>query len=138
MNPKRGGDEVRRSGRRPPKPDSRLPRWTVALILAGGVLTYLGVGSLLLGNRFGSDFESLFLVSGGFAQGSVETIAPFVLLLIPAVLGALWTRETCRVIFRGIRRGDPAPTIAKEVALFALSSLVLVLAGLYSSSRPTD
>lgn len=138
MNPKRGGDEVRRSGRRPPKPDSRLPSWTSAVILAGGVLTYLGVGKLLLGNRLGADFESVFLTSGGFANNGVETIAPFVLLLIPAVLGALWTRATCRLIFRGLRRGDPPEAIAKEVALFALSSVVLILVALFTSSRPQD
>ncbi len=137
-NPKRGGEEVRRSGRRPQKPDSRLPRWTWLVIVTGGVATYLVVGALLLGNRFGADFERVFLASDGFANSGVDTIAPFVLLLIPAVLGALWTRETLRVIFRGVRHGDPPAAIAKDVALFAVSSFVLLLVGLFTSSRPHD
>jgi len=34
------------------EPPTRLPVWTYVVIAAGGVLTYWGVGTLLLDNRF--------------------------------------------------------------------------------------
>jgi hypothetical protein len=114
---------------------TRLPPWTWVPILLGGVLTYTGVGVLLLGSRFRADAESLIENPAAFASGGAEVIAPFVLLLIPAVLGAIWTRETFGIIFTGLRRKDPPETIAKAVALFALSAVFLVLVGLFSSSK---
>jgi hypothetical protein len=115
-----------------PKP---LPRWTWLPILVGGVLTYAGVGVFLLGPRFHADVESFTENPSAFTSGGAEAVAPFVLLLIPAVLGAIWTRETIRVISTGLARKDPPEKIAKDVAAFALSCLVLVLVGLFSSSK---
>ena len=128
---------MRRSGH-PKKPDSRLPPWTWGPILGGGILAYLGVGALLLGNRFGPDFDSLWLSSQDVTRSQAEAFAPYVLLLVPAILGAIWTRDTVRLIFQGLRRGDPPTVIAKDVALFALSAVVLILVALTTSSRPHD
>jgi hypothetical protein len=114
---------------------TRLPRWTWVPIVLGGVLTYMGVGVLLLGSRFRADLENFWENPAAYASGGAEAIGPFVLLLIPAVLGAIWTRETLGVIFTGLRRKDPPKKIAKDVAAFALSCLVLVLVGLFSSSK---
>lgn len=120
------------------KRDSRLPRWTWAAIFTAGVLAYVGVGTLLLGPGFRAGIEDLWRSPGAFASSGAETVAPFVLLLIPAILGVIWTRDTFRVVLRGLHRGDPPMTIAKEVALFALSFVVLMLVGLFTSSRPRD
>jgi len=121
---------VNRSGQK--KPDSRLPRWTWFVIVIGGVLAYVGVGILLEGPRFAGNLDNLWQRPEG---ADPETVAPYVLLIIPAVLGAIWTRDTFRVIFKGLRRGDAPATIAKDVALFALSFVVLILVALFSSSR---
>lgn len=117
------------------KHDSRLPRWTWALILAGGVLAYVGTGTLLQGARFEADLDNMWQRPEGI---SAEIVAPYVLLVIPAVLGALWTREAVRIVFQGMAREDPPAKIAKDIALYALSYLVLILVALTSRSRPTD
>jgi hypothetical protein len=134
MTPASPADEVsRRSG--PKKRDSRLPRWTWALIVAGGVLAYVGTGTLLQGARFEADLDNMWQRPEGI---SPEIVAPYVLLVIPAVLGALWTREALRMVFQGIAREDPPAKIAKDIALYALSYVVLILAALTSRGRSTD
>ena len=120
----------------PRKADSRLPRWTWGPIALGGVLAYFGIGMLLQGRRFWPDVESLWQDPRAFASGGAEVMAPFLLLFVPAVLGGLWTRDTLRVVFTGLRRGDPPLVIAKDVALYALSFVILILVGLTTSSRP--
>jgi hypothetical protein len=124
----------RESGQ-PRKPDSRLPRWTWGLIVAGGALGYLGVGMLLEGRRFWPKLDGLWQDPGGFAGGGAEVLAPLVLLLVPAVLAGIWTRDTLRVVFTGLRRGDPPLIIAKDVAVYAISFVILILLGLTTSSK---
>ncbi len=105
------------------------------MVLAGGVLSYACVGSLLLGNHFGGGLEDLWRDPVAFLHSGTETVAPYVLLLIVAILGAIFTREGVRVVFRGRLRGDPPATIVKDLALYLLSTLVLILVGLFTSSR---
>jgi hypothetical protein len=62
-------------------------------------------------------------------------VAPLVLLLVPAVLAGIWTRDTLRVVFTGLRRGDPPLIIAKDVAVYAISFVILIIVGLTSSSK---
>ena len=124
-----------RSADRQRKRDSRLPRWTWGVIAAGGVLSYVGVGSLLLGNRF-YEIEGLWRDPAAFVRSGTETVVPYVLLLIPAVLGAIAAREALRVIFRGRLRGDPPATIVKDVALYLLGIVFLILVALYTSPVP--
>lgn len=119
---------------RTPEPDSRLPPWAWIAILAGAVAAYLGTGQFLLGVRFWPDLASLAQDPIAFFRGPAESVAPFVLLLVPGVLGGVWTRDTLRVAFTGMRRGDAPLVIAKDVALFALSFAVLILVGLTSSA----
>jgi uncharacterized membrane protein len=122
--------EARKGGTR--KPDSRLPRWTYVTILAGGVVAYVAVGTLLLGHAFGEGLAQLFTEPAAFARGGAEAVAPFVLLLVPAVLGGIFTRDALRIVVRGLRRGDATHVVAKELAIFILSFLVLVVVGLFS------
>lgn len=124
---------MNRSGRR--KPDSRLPRWTWAVVVAGGILAYVCVGVLLEGPRFWAGIERFWASPAAFVTDDTETRSPYVLLLVPAVLGGFWTRENLGVVFRGLRRGDDPVTIAKDVALYALSFVVLILVGLTTSSK---
>ena len=47
------------SDRKIKKPDSRLPRWTWAVTVVGGILSYVVVGQLLEGQRFWANLERL-------------------------------------------------------------------------------
>jgi hypothetical protein len=123
---------------RPDDDPPRLPRWTLAVIVLGGVLTYVAVGVLLQGVRFVPDLQRLLEDPGAFVQGGPEAVAPFVLLFIPAVLGALGTRGMLRVLVAGLRRGDPPATIAKALAMYLGSLLVLVVVAWSSSGRTPD
>jgi hypothetical protein len=105
------------------------------VIVKGGLVTYAGVGSFLLGPRFQGGLETFWQDPAAFLAGGAEVVAPFVLLLIPAVLGAIWTRETLRLVLRGIHKGDSPATIAKEVVGFILSVVVLIVVALFSSGR---
>jgi hypothetical protein len=118
----------------PPRPDSRLPGWAPVLIVAGGILAYVGVGKFLLGPRF-QEIEGLWQDPRAFLNSGGETVFPYVLLFIPAVLGAVFTRDALRVIFRGLRQGDAPLTIAKDVVLYLLGMAFLVLVGLFSSGK---
>ena len=109
--------------------------WLWIVIVKGGLVTYAGVGSFLLGPRFQGGLELLWQDPAAFLAGGAEEVAPFVLLLIPAVLGAIWTRETLRLVLRGVHKGDSPATIAKDVVGFILSVVVLIVVALLSSSR---
>lgn len=122
-----------RSEHRQKKPDTRLPAWTQLVIVAGGIAAYVGVGMFLLGNRF-REIEGLWVDARVFFHQGSEVVAPYVLLLIPAVLGAFFTRDALRVIFRGLRKGDDPLIIAKDVGVYLLGSVVLVLLALFSRS----
>jgi uncharacterized protein YdhG (YjbR/CyaY superfamily) len=65
----------RSSERKPKKPDSRLPRWTWAVIVAAGVVAYVAVGELLQGNRFQADLENLWRSPSDFFNNGAETVA---------------------------------------------------------------
>jgi mannitol-specific phosphotransferase system IIBC component len=113
----------------------RLPLWSFIVIAAGGVLTYCGAGILLVGFRFWPDLQSLFGDPVAFVGGDSELLAPFVLLLVPAVLGAIATRALLCIVIRGIRDGDSSGTIAKAIAIFLASALLLVIAALFTSQN---
>jgi len=110
----------------------RLPRWTFVLIAAGGVLTYLCVGILLIGFRFTEDLKSVIEDPAAFSAGDPELLAPFFLLLIPAVLGCFGTRELLRIVMRGRESGDSMKVIATAIGGLLLSVLVYVVLALFS------
>jgi hypothetical protein len=120
------------------KGDSRLPGWTRVAVLAGGLLAYVGVGVLLMAPHFRGDLDTFWHEPGAFTSAGIEHVAPYVLLLVPAVLGGIWTRDSLRVVFQGMARGDSPITIARDVALYALSFIVLILAGLFANSKAQD
>ena len=113
----------------------RLPLWSYIAIAAGGVFTYLGVGILLTGLRFWPDLQSFLRDPAGFMAGDPELMAPFVLLLIPAVLGAFGTRALLRIVIGGVRDGDSMGTIAKAIGIFLVSALLLLIAVLFTSQN---
>lgn len=115
-----------------PEKAVRLPAWTWVVIVLGGIFGYWAVGQLLLGVRFDADLDTLLHTPGALAAADAETLAPFVLLVIPSVLIALWTRENLRIVLRGLRRGDDPLAIAKELALYGLSVGLLVLAAFFT------
>ncbi len=80
------------------------------MILAGGVLTYYAVGLLLIWSPFVPDLQRLIADPQAFVSGysGAEVMAPFVLLLVPAVLGALGTRAMLRTLFAGLWKWRPA------------------------------
>lgn len=102
------------------------------MILAGGVLTFYAVGSLLIGSLFVLDLPRLIPNPQTFFTGysGAELMAPFVLLLVSAVLGALGTRAIPRTLFVGLRNGDAPTSIAKALTLHLLVALAL-----FSGSR---
>ena len=71
---------------RPPRPDSRLPRWTWLTIAAGGIATFAAVGQLLLGFEFGDRLEQLVTDPAAFFGRGAENFMPIFLLVIPAGL----------------------------------------------------
>ncbi len=113
----------------------QLPIWSPIAIVAGGVLTYCGVGVLLVGIRFVADLQRAFGDPTAFVHGDPESIAPFVLLLIPAVLGSLATRELLRIVVGGHRDGSSPQLIARAIAAFLVSVLILLVAAFFSSGR---
>jgi mannitol-specific phosphotransferase system IIBC component len=113
----------------------RLPLWSFIAIAAGGVITYCGVGILLIGFRFWSDLQSLLGDPVAFVAGDPELLAPFVLLLVPAILGAIATRALLRIVIGGLRDGDSPGIIAKAIAIFLASALLLVIAALFTSQN---
>lgn len=108
----------------------------MGVIVAGGAITYLSVGAILEGARFERDLISFLSNPSGYTAGDPAMAAPFVLILIPAVLGALGTREMLRIVFLGLRKGDPPLAIVKAVALYLAGTLVLVLVALFTTNRP--
>ncbi|NRF72110.1 hypothetical protein HLB44_34515 [Aquincola sp. S2] len=115
---------------------ARLPWWTLVATAAGGVLTYCGVGILLIGFRFLPDLMSLAEDPAPFFAGNdPEVLAPFVLLLIPGVLGAIGTRHMLRMAIEGVRSGESSKMIARAIGAFLFSALLLVIAALFTSGR---
>lgn len=117
------------------RPHPHLPIWSYFVIAAGGALTYLGVGILLLGFRFIADLNSLLGDAQAFVGADPELMAPFVLLLIPAVLGAVATRALLRIVIGGLRHGDSTGMIAKAIGAFLVSALLLVVVAFFTSGR---
>lgn len=101
-------------------------------IAAGGVLTYWCVGILLIGSRFTEDLKSVIEDPAAFSAGDPELLAPFFLLLIPAVLGGFGTREVLRIVMRGRESGDSMKVIATAIGGLLLSVLVYVVLALFS------
>ena len=101
-------------------------------IAAGGVLTYLCVGILLIGIRFTEDLKSVIEDPAAFSAGDPELLAPFFLLLIPAVMGGFGTRELLRIVMRGRESGDSMKVIATAIGGLLLSVLVYVVLALFS------
>jgi hypothetical protein len=105
------------------------------VIAAGAVLAYVGLGMLLQGQRFLPDLETLFRAPQVLTSGGVETVGPFVLLLLPAFWAGVWTRDALRLIFKGLRAGDPPLTILKDVAVYAIGCVILIVLAFTSSSK---
>ena len=110
----------------------RLPRWSYVLIAAGGLLTYFCAGFLSTGARFMEDLKSAIEDPGAFSAGNPELLAPFFLLLIPAVLGCFGTRELLRIVVRGRKNGDSMKVIATAIGGLLLAVLVYVVLALFS------
>lgn len=113
----------------------RIPAWSWLLVLAGGAITYVGVGVLLEGARFVHMLEDFLESPERYTAGNPEMYAPFVLLFIPAVLGALGTRTMIRIVVAGVREGKTPGDIVKRLAWYLAGSLVLVVLAMYSSSK---
>jgi hypothetical protein len=111
------------------------PAWAVLLVFLGGVVTYIAAGILLEGFRFLPDLASFLEHPEKYLGGDPERAAPFVLLLIPAVLGGLGTMTMIRMVVVGRRRGQPLSAIAKGIAGFLASSALLVLVALFTSGK---
>jgi hypothetical protein len=117
---------------------ARLPPWTWPVCVAGGIVTYFVAGNLLQGERFISDlWELLFDYTESVVSSDAERIAPYVLLFIPAVLGALGTREMLRIVFDGIRDGHSPASICKNIALYLGSLLMLLIAAFFFGNTRT-
>lgn len=106
------------------------------MIAAGGVLTYFCVGILLIGVRFTEDLKSVIADPDAFSAGNPELLAPFFILLIPAVLGCFGTRELLRIMIGGRERGDSMKVIATAIGGLALTVLVYVILALFSGGVP--
>lgn len=113
----------------------RIPPWSWLLVLAGGAITYVGVGVLLEGGRFVHMLEDFLESPERYTAGNPEMYAPFVLLFIPAVLGALATRTMIRIVVAGVREGKAPGDITKSLGIYLAGSLVLVVLALFSSSK---
>ena len=101
-----------------------LPGWTFAVILAGGVLTYYTVGSLLVESPFVPDLQRLISDPEAFVSGysGAEVMAPLVLLLIPAVLLHArgihylgYSLPICKMIRPTLRRFTQAQPVPKPL-----------------------
>jgi len=114
---------------------ARLPRWAWLICLLGGAAAYWAVGSFLEGERFLPKLQDLFEDPGAFNADNMEEVAPFVLLFIPAVLGGFGTREMLRILFDGRRDGHEPALILKNLGLYLLSTLALLVAAFFSSSK---
>jgi len=114
---------------------ARLPRWAWLVCVFGGAVTYWAVGSFLEGERFVPKLQDLFDDPGAFNTDNMEEVAPFVLLLIPAILGGFGTREMLRIVFDGRRDGHEPALIAKNLGLYLLSTLALLVAAFFSSGK---
>ncbi len=117
------------------QPD-RLPGWTWLLVVLGGVMSYVGVAVLLHGHRLHADLASVEADAASWFAASPENWAPYLLMLIPAVIGGVWTREALQTIAAGRRRGDPPLRILRDLGLYLLSNLALLIAALLSDSTP--
>ena len=112
----------------------RLPLWGQLAVIGGAVLTYFVVGTFLHSPMFRVDLERLATDPGAWTDASAETIAPFVLLLIPAILGGIGTRAVLRRILAGIHAGEPIESIAKAVGGQLVGGVLLVAAALWTDT----
>ena len=113
----------------------QLRSWMHGVIAAGGLLTYYVAGLLLLGAGFIADLQSLLADPAAIAGADAEQMAPYVLLVIPAVLGAITTRALLRIVIGGLARGEPLGMIAKAVGVFLASLVVLVVVAFLSDAQ---
>ncbi len=104
-------------------------------MLGGGVATYFAVGQLLLGSVFIPDLQALLRDPKTFTSGifGAEPVAPYLLLLIPGVLGALGARAMLRIVFAGVRRGDSHASIVKALAWYLAGIFWLFLIAMFTS-----
>lgn len=123
-------DPARRSNKH-----ARLPRWAWLICLVGGATAYWAVGSFLLGQLFLPKLQDLFEDPGAFNTDNVQEVAPFVLLFIPAILGWLGTREMLRIVFDGRRDGHEPALILKNLGLYLLSTLALLVAAFFFGNK---
>lgn len=99
-------------------------------------MSYSGVALLLHGHRLYADLASVEADAAAWFAASPENWAPYLLMLIPAVIGGVWTREALQTVFAGRRRGDPPLRILRDLTLYVLSNLALLIAALLSDSTP--
>lgn len=111
------------------------PAWGYPLIASGGLITYLVAGEVLHSPDFLRELPIFLTSPGTLAEAGPERIAPFILLLIPAVLGGLGTRAILLRVLDGMARRESVVSIALAVGSLLLAGIVYVLLALFSSSR---